>query len=143
MTGTWYKGFLAISDFISLTFDQQLSLRVMRESAFALFFFSCRCFSFVQINRLPEDLRQNAPMDGNVYIAPEYHQAPHHYIRVSHLAKTSQTDRRTTTVRRHGVSRLCICVMAEPSLDLRALNESYRLRCFLLFFGATAVSRLL
>eukprot|EP00752_Nemacystus_decipiens_P004113 g3763.t1 len=35
-----------------------------------------------KINRLPEDLRQNAPMDGNVYIAPEYHQAPHHYIRV-------------------------------------------------------------
>lgn len=35
-----------------------------------------------QINRLTEDLRQNAPLDGNVYIAPEYHQAPHHYLRV-------------------------------------------------------------
>ncbi|CAM9930698.1 unnamed protein product [Scytosiphon promiscuus] len=35
-----------------------------------------------KINRLPEDLRQNAPLDGNVYIAPEYHQAPHHYVRV-------------------------------------------------------------
>lgn len=35
-----------------------------------------------KINRLTEDLRQNAPLDGNVYIAPEYHQAPHHYLRV-------------------------------------------------------------
>lgn len=41
---------------------------------------------FVQINRLTEDLRQNAPLDGNVYIAPEYHQAPHHYLRVSQSA---------------------------------------------------------
>jgi len=37
----------------------------------------------LQINRLSEDLRQNAPLDGNVYIAEEYHQAPHHYLRVS------------------------------------------------------------
>lgn len=40
-------------------------------------------FSFSKINRLSEDLRQNAPLDGNVYIAEEYHQAPHHYLRVS------------------------------------------------------------
>lgn len=52
-------------------------------SSFALF--SPVSFSvFVpQINRLSEDLRQNAPLDGNVYIAEEYHQAPHHYLRVS------------------------------------------------------------
>ncbi|CAB1097956.1 unnamed protein product [Ectocarpus sp. CCAP 1310/34] len=35
-----------------------------------------------KINRLTEDLRQNAPLDGNVYIANAYHQAPHHYLRV-------------------------------------------------------------
>ncbi|CAM9494222.1 unnamed protein product [Pylaiella littoralis] len=35
-----------------------------------------------KLNRLSEDLRQNSPLDGNIYISPEYHQAPHHYIRV-------------------------------------------------------------
>lgn len=39
-----------------------------------------------QVKRLDEDLRQRAPIDGNVYINKEYHQAPHHYIRASSAA---------------------------------------------------------
>lgn len=35
-----------------------------------------------RINRLSEDLRQSAPMDGNVYVTHQYHQAPHHYVKV-------------------------------------------------------------
>ncbi|CAN0000433.1 unnamed protein product [Ascophyllum nodosum] len=35
-----------------------------------------------RINRLNEELRQTAPLDGNVYLAPEYHQAPHHYLKI-------------------------------------------------------------
>lgn len=35
-----------------------------------------------RINRLSEELRQDAPLDGNAYIAHEYHQAPHHFVKV-------------------------------------------------------------
>lgn len=35
-----------------------------------------------RINRLSEELRQGAPLDGNAYIAHEYHQAPHHFVKV-------------------------------------------------------------
>lgn len=55
----------------------------VRVCAFACFLIFLSPGSSSQINRLTEDLRQNAPLDGNVYIAPEYHQAPHHYVRVS------------------------------------------------------------
>lgn len=40
---------------------------------------ACACS---QIGRLSEEHRQGTPLDGNVYVANAYHQAPHHYLRV-------------------------------------------------------------